>query len=74
MISKNKLSILREIESEKKFRDQVLEILFKKMGYKGVEIIHGSQEHGKDIVFYEIDKRTNSEINYAVVVNTTAQI
>jgi len=68
MISKNKLSILREIESEKKFRDQVLEILFKKMGYKGVEIIHGSQEHGKDIVFYEIDKRTNSEINYAVVV------
>jgi len=68
MAKKQQIERINEIVTDEKvFRDKVLKILFMKMGYKGVTILHGANEHGKDIVFFEVDEKTGREINHAVV-------
>jgi len=52
MPQKQKIEVIRGIETEKYFRENVLRILLQKMGYQGVTVTHGSGEHGKDLVFY----------------------
>jgi len=68
MPKRQQIGRLQEIVTDEKvFREKVLKILFMKMGYKGVTVLHGSNEHGKDIVFFEVDEKTGREINHAVV-------
>ena len=67
MSRKQKIEFIRNIRDEKQLRENVLRILLQKMGYKGVTVTHGPGEHGKDLVFYEVDDKTGTEINYAIV-------
>ena len=52
---------------ENEFRTAVLIPLFKKMGFQGVQDMHGPQEQGKDIVMWKHDEH-NGRMNYSVVV------
>ncbi len=67
MSRKAKIKMIQNIEKEKYFREEVLRILLMKMKYKGIMVTHGPGEHGKDVVFYEIDEKTGTETNYAIV-------
>ena len=68
MAKKQQIERLNEIVTDEKvFLEKVLKMLFMKMGYKVVTVLHGANEHGKDIVFYEVDEKTDREINHAVV-------
>lgn len=49
---------------------QHLADLLKRMGNQGVEICHGQQEFGKDIVFYSLDGVGNRMLNACVVKNS----
>ncbi len=57
---------LQKIPDEKAFRDDLCTLL-KKMGYKGVELLHGANEHGKDIVFYATEAIIGERQYIAVV-------
>lgn len=67
MPRKAKIQIIHDIQDEKYFRENVLRVLLLKMKYRGVTVTHGPGEHGKDLVFYQVDKRTGTETNYAIV-------
>lgn len=40
--------------NEDDFTNEVIKPLLEKMGYKGVRITHGSEEFGKDVIFYTL--------------------
>lgn len=64
---KNKLI---DIQKEKKesILFGYLQQLFNKKGYSDVQITHGPNEYGKDLVFNEYNSKLNSTEYYAVVV------
>ncbi len=53
-------------ESEADLRNQ-LATLLTKMGNEGVQITHGTQEYGKDIIFYSLDGFGSRVLNACVV-------
>src|SRR6266851_1458014 len=53
-------------ESEADLRNQLFTLLTK-MGNEGVQITHGTQEYGKDIVFYSLDAVGSRILNACVV-------
>ncbi len=55
MESHQKLKIIDAL-TEVELQQQLLDPLFRKMGYGDVTVTHGSQEHGKDLVMTEQDK------------------
>ena len=67
MASLKKMELLRQIQNEKSFREDFLKVLLNKMGYKGVVVTHGPNEQGKDIVFHEVDTKTDSVHYFSVV-------
>jgi len=61
---------LREIQSSKKEPSlfPYLQQLFSKLGYSNVQITHGTDEYGKDLVFSLFDDKMRVTRNTAVVV------
>src|SRR5882672_7814404 len=55
--------------SEDVLRKQISQILSKIKGNAGVEITHGAQEYGKDIIFYSRDGLEDEVLNACVVKN-----
>ncbi|MDD4876258.1 MAG: NACHT domain-containing protein [Dehalococcoidales bacterium] len=60
--------LLLSIKEESELRE-TLAILFRKITeYHDVQIVHGASEHGKDLVFYELEKLSNERKYVAVNV------
>ena len=61
---------LKKIRKGKKESElyPILKSLFIKMGFREVEITHGKDEYGKDLVFNDHNNKINEKIWYAVVV------
>ncbi len=70
MTNKSVRDKLAEIQKNKKESDlfPVLKQLFIKKQYNDVEITHGKDEYGKDLVFNEYDEKLNIKNWYAIVV------
>lgn len=64
---KEKLSYINKNEAET-FLFPTLRELFKRKGYKNVEVIHGKDEYGKDIIFKEHDEKLGMDKWSSVVV------
>lgn len=64
---KDKLTYIQKNEKEP-FLFPVLKELFRQKGFNCVEITHGTNEHGKDLVFREHDNRLMQNRWYSVVV------
>lgn len=56
-------------KSEDELRKHVATLLTK-MRTQGVQITHGTQEYGKDIIFYAPDAFNNWVLNACVIKNT----
>jgi len=52
---------------EDEFTKEIVMPLLVKMGFSGVKYVHGSDEHGRDVVFFEIDKFDNKKWKAAQV-------
>jgi hypothetical protein len=57
-----------QFKSEDDLRKTLAKLLAK-MGKKGVQITHGAQEYGKDLVFYEPDSFGSDSLIACVVKN-----
>jgi hypothetical protein len=68
---KAKIARIRELD-EKSLRESVLQPLLARMGFKYVQVYHGSREKGKDIICLDEDRLGNRE--YVAVVATAKDL
>lgn len=57
------------VKDEKELSKKILVPLLREMGYKSVQYVCGSDEFGRDIIFYELDKFNNQRWMGAQVKN-----